>query len=121
MNLERSSPGHLSPAPRHATLSPVDGTHNLRVASTPASMPHTDESVSADALPPMRTPLKQGALLLAIYVAMYGTVGALVNVAHALAAELRPTFAPVRDDTMRPSGRDERFASIDGDFGCAPA
>ena len=93
MNLDRKSPSPVPPGARDSALSPVDGTHNLRIASPAALLPHTDESIAPHA--PPRTPLKQGALLLAIYVAMYATVGVLVDVAHAVAGEIAAVFAPV--------------------------
>jgi hypothetical protein len=103
MNLDRKSSLPVPPGARDSALSPVDGTHNLRVASPAASLPHTDESIAPPGAAP-RTPLKQGALLLAIYVAMYGTVGVLVNVAHAVAGEISALFAPVRDGSPCLSG-----------------
>ena len=55
--------------------------------------PHTDESLDGGARQ-ARSPLRQGALLLAIYVAMYGTVGLLVHVAHVLADDVAASAAP---------------------------
>jgi len=119
MNLERSS-SH-SPA-RTLGLSPVDGTHNLRAPSQATARPHTDESITPDSLPPLRTPLKQGALLLAIYVALYGAMGLLMAAANALAGEIEwPTFAPARDDTIRPSDGEGALTSLDEVLACARA
>ena len=120
MNLDRKSPSPVPPGARDSALSPVDGTHNLRIASPAALLPHTDESIAPHA--PPRTPLKQGALLLAIYVALYGTMGLLVAAANALASEIDwPTFAPAREDTIRPSGDEGALTSIDAGLACAPA
>ena len=119
MNLERPS---SQPAAQTLGLSPVDGTHNLRARSQATLRPHTDESITPDSLPPLRTPLKQGALLLAIYVALYGTVGLLVAAANALASELDwPTFAPAREDAIRPSGDEGALTSIGAGLACARA
>jgi len=96
MNVERSSP---QSATQTFALAPVDGTHNRYAAPPSVVRPHTDESITPDRLPPLRTPLKQGALLLAIYVGMYTVTGLLVEAAEALARTLSPArLAPVRDD-----------------------
>ena len=119
MNLERPS---SQPAARTPGLSPVDGTHNLLAPAQATLLPHTDESITPDSLPPLRTPLKQGALLLAIYVALYGAVGLLMAEANSLASEIEwPTFAPARGDTSRPSGGEGALTSIDELLACARA
>ena len=117
MNLERpSSP----PAAQTLGLSPVDGTHNLLTPSQATLRPHTDESITPDRLPPLRTPLKQGALLLAIYVALYATMGLLVAAANALAGEVPwPTFSPAHEDAIRPSADEAALTSIGAEVACA--
>ena len=119
MNLERPSSQPAAPA---LGLSPVDGTHNLCAPSQATLRPHTDESITPDTLPPLRTPLKQGALLLAIYVALYAAMGLLMAAANALAGEIDwPTLAPAREDTIRPSADEDVLTSIDGELACARA
>ena len=119
MNLERPS---SQPAARTPGLSPVDGTHNLLAPAQATLLPHTDESITPDSLPPLRTPLKQGALLLAIYVALYGTMGLLIAAANALAGEIDwPRFAPAREDSIRPSGGEGALTAIDAELSCARA
>ena len=119
MNLERSS---SQPGAQTLGLAPVDGTHNLLAPSQATLRPHTDESITPDTLPPLRTPLKQGALLLAIYVALYGTMGLLVAAANALASGFDwPTVAPAREDAIRPLGDEGALTSIDAGLACARA
>ena len=119
MKLER--PSSQSPV-QTLGLSPVDGTHNLLAPARSTLRPHTDESITPDRLPPLRTPLRQGALLLAIYVALYGTMGLLIAAANALASEIEwPTFAPARDDAVRPSAGEGALTSIDEALACARA
>lgn len=122
MNDERT-PGAPRPSGTDTpTLSPVDGTHNLRVPAPAPVHPHTDESITPDSLPPLRAPLAQGALLLAIYVAMYGAMGLVIEATNALTARFAaPGYAPVRDDAVQPGAAARAFASLDAELACARA
>ena len=82
-----------------------------------ATRPHTDEALRGnDDAPAPRSPLRQSVLLLAIYVAMYGTVGLLVHIAHPLANEFAGAIlqVPAEAGTQRAHGRIPRPAA------CAP-
>jgi hypothetical protein len=122
MNPAPSSPGRRDPAGDTLALLPVDGTHAHAASSRAALRPHTDESVTPDSLPPLRSPLAQGALLLAIYVAMYAAAGLVVEVVNAFAADVSSSmFAPVRDDGARPLRDIRDYASSDRGAACALA
>ena len=48
----------------------------------------------------LRSPFRQGVLLVAIYVALYGSVGLLVHVSRVLAAAVAASVTPVMADAV---------------------
>jgi hypothetical protein len=110
--IDMTAPEYRSPRAALPTADPA------RRGERGPTRPHT-EMGGAPAPAPLRSPLKQGALLLAIYVAMYGTVGMLAHVAHVVADGVAASIRPVHDDAgVRPApgpARDTDFCTSTGE------